>query len=470
MHRSGSSLPLTSMSRPSRPQVSARARALTGAALSVCLLGGVVGYAHAADPDPQEKKNRVDSQLSDARGDLHESSKELVSAYEKLRATRNKLPGARSAAAAAERAETTAKGEYDDAVAAYDLARANERKAEKQLKSTSSKITTSRRAVAGFAGQVYQQQGIGTMSVAVGNEDPGTFVDKMIMAESVGDSQSSALQELSTSRANLVSTGDRLQALRQKTKDAKTAKESKLSTAKAASDKADSTQRKLEGLESDQTSQAATLRREKAKDKRQVDSLQAQSDKLTKILEERARKARIREAEIRRAREAQAAREAEARRRAAASTPSAAAAPADPNPPAPTSSGVLQAPSGAPASSEFGLRFHPIHQTWRLHAGRDYAGACGSPVFAATDGTIIAANPPGATGGYGNQIVIDHGIKRGSSLATTYNHLQSFAVRSGHVSRGQVIGYVGTTGTSTGCHLHFETRANGTPVDPRGWL
>ena len=61
-------------------------------------------------------------------------------------------------------------------------------------------------------------------------------------------------------------------------------------------------------------------------------------------------------------------------------------------------------------------------------------------------------------------------IKRGVSLSTTYNHLQSFAVRSGKVKRGQVIGYTGTTGSSTGCHLHFETRTNGTPVDPRGWL
>ncbi|UTT65219.1 peptidoglycan DD-metalloendopeptidase family protein [Janibacter sp. CX7] len=469
------------MPRPARRLVSRRARALTGAALVVCLASGA-GYAFAADPDPQDQKKAVDGKLSDARVDLHETSQDLVSAYTRLKSTRAKLPGARSAAKAAEDAETTAKGEYDDAVAAYDLAKANEDKAEKDLKETSSKITSSRRAVAGFAGEVYQQQGLGSMSVAVGSEDPGAFVDKMIMAESVGDTQSSALEELSTSRANLVSTGDKLSALRKKTSDAKATKESKLSAARTASDRADRKQRTLETLESDQTSAAADLRDAKREDQRQVDSLQAQSDKLTKILEERARKQRIREAAIRKAREEQAQREADARARAARSAPSTdttsddtssdsggASAP-DPNPPAPTSSGVLQAPSNAPVSSEFGLRFHPIHQTWRLHAGRDYAGACGSPVYAADSGTIISALPPSSTGGYGNQIVIDHGVKRGTSLATTYNHLQSFAVRSGHVSRGQVIGYVGTTGTSTGCHLHFETRANGTPVDPRGWL
>jgi murein DD-endopeptidase MepM/ murein hydrolase activator NlpD len=460
------------MQRPTPPQARRRTRALTGAALSLCLLAGV-GHAFAATPDPQTQKGQVDQDLKDARGDLRETSKELVAAYDKLAATRKKLPGARSAAAAAERAETTAKGEYDDAVAAYDLAKANEDKAEKQLKTTSSKITTSRRAVAGFAGQLYQQQGMGTLAVAVGSETPAAFIDRMIMAQSAGDTQTSALEELSTSRANLVSTGDRLEALREKTSTAKATKQTKLAEATRASTKADTKKAALESLESDQKSQSAKLSREKQKDKKRVASLQAQSDKLTKILQERARKARVREAAIKKAREAQERREADAR--AARSTPSrnpstASVSPPDPNPPAPSSSGVLQAPSNAPVSSEFGLRFHPIYRTWRLHAGRDYAGNCGSPVYAADSGTIISALPPGSTGGYGNQIVIDQGVKRGSSLATTYNHLQSFAVRSGRVSRGQVIGYVGTTGNSTGCHLHFETRENGTPVDPRGWL
>lgn len=462
------------MQRATSPQAHRRTRALTGAALSLCLLAGV-GHAVATTPDPQTQKGQVDQDLKDARGDLHDTSTELVAAYDKLAATRKKLPGARSAAAAAERAETTAKGEYDDAVAAYDLAKANEDKAEKQLKTTSSKITTSRRAVAGFAGQLYQQQGMGTLAVAVGSETPAAFIDRMIMAQSAGDTQTSALEELSTSRANLVSTGDRLEALREKTSTAKATKQTKLAEATRASTKADTKKAALESLESDQKSQSAKLSREKQKDKKRVASLQAQSDKLTKILQERARKARVREAAIKKAREAQERREADARARAARSTPSrnpstASVSPPDPNPPAPSSSGVLQAPSNAPVSSEFGLRFHPIYRTWRLHAGRDYAGNCGSPVYAADSGTIISALPPGSTGGYGNQIVIDQGVKRGSSLATTYNHLQSFAVRSGRVSRGQVIGYVGTTGNSTGCHLHFETRENGTPVDPRGWL
>lgn len=479
-----SSLPLTAMRPTPRPPALRRARAVTSAALSVCLLTGAVSYA-AADPDPKDRKATVDKQLSDANDDLHDTSADLVKAYEKLKSTRGKLPAARSKATKAKEAETKAQGEYDDAVAAYDVAQANERKAEKELRSTSTKITSARRAVAGFAGRVYQQQGTGTLSVAVGSEDPSDFVDKMIMAESAGESQGTALQDLSTNRANLVSAGDRLGALRAKTKSAKESKETKLEESKAASTAADRAQSTLEGLEKDQTDQASTLRAEKKKDEKKVSGLEAESDKLTKILEERARKARIRAAEIRKAREAQERREEQARERAEAARAKAArqsssssssssspstggsAAPADPNPAPPKSSGVLAAPSTAPVSSEFGLRFHPIHQSHRLHSGRDYAGSCGTPVRAAADGTIISA---GTVSGYGNQVVIDHGVKRGASLATTYNHLESFAVRSGSVKRGQVIAYVGTTGTSTGCHLHFETRENGTPTDPRGWL
>ena len=76
----------------------------------------------------------------------------------------------------------------------------------------------------------------------------------------------------------------------------------------------------------------------------------------------------------------------------------------------------------------------------------------------------------GDGGGYGNRVVIDHGIVAGKNLATTYNHMQSIQKGTGSVSRGQIVGYIGTTGTSTGCHLHFETLEEGNFVDPRKWL
>ena len=86
---------------------------------------------------------------------------------------------------------------------------------------------------------------------------------------------------------------------------------------------------------------------------------------------------------------------------------------------------------------------------------------------AAADGRVFRA---GWRGAYGNSILIDHGIIRGVDLVTTYNHLTSIVVSGGSVSRGQLIGYSGTTGWSTGCHLHFETLEDGLFVNPRNWL
>lgn len=114
------------------------------------------------------------------------------------------------------------------------------------------------------------------------------------------------------------------------------------------------------------------------------------------------------------------------------------------------------------------MRLHPVLGIWLLHSGLDYGAPCGTPIRAAADGTVFGTLYDGSRGNY---VVLDHGVQRGVNLTTAYLHLESFAVSSGQsVSRGQVIGYEGTTGTSTGCHLHFETRENGTPVNPRNWL
>lgn len=126
--------------------------------------------------------------------------------------------------------------------------------------------------------------------------------------------------------------------------------------------------------------------------------------------------------------------------------------------------GELFWPTSGPIVSGFGYRTHPVYGTTRFHSGVDIDGACGQPIFAAEDGTVLSA---GYNGGYGNATVIDHG----DGLSTLYGHQSSLGVSSGQsVKHGQQIGLVGTTGLSTGCHLHFEVRINGEPVDPVPYL
>jgi murein DD-endopeptidase MepM/ murein hydrolase activator NlpD len=119
-------------------------------------------------------------------------------------------------------------------------------------------------------------------------------------------------------------------------------------------------------------------------------------------------------------------------------------------------------------SSDFGLRFHPIYHVWQLHTGVDLAAAGGAPIWAVAPGRVFRA---GWSGGYGNYTCIYHGLYQGRGFATCYAHQSAILVGVGqNVQRGQVIGRVGTTGTSTGNHLHFEVRLDGEPVDPVRWL
>lgn len=123
-------------------------------------------------------------------------------------------------------------------------------------------------------------------------------------------------------------------------------------------------------------------------------------------------------------------------------------------------SGQLAWPTAGRVTSGFGWRTHPVYRTRRLHAGIDIPAPTGQGIVAAADGVIVSA---GWRGGYGNAVVIAHS----DGLATLYAHQSRLAVRAGQrVRRGQVIGAVGSTGLSTGPHLHFEVRVNGVPRDP----
>ena len=126
--------------------------------------------------------------------------------------------------------------------------------------------------------------------------------------------------------------------------------------------------------------------------------------------------------------------------------------------------GSMIRPVDGPVTSPFGYRIHPILGYRRMHTGVDFGVPYGAPIRAADSGTVISAT---WMGGYGNVTIINHG----GGLSTLYAHQSRFAAGSGaSVGRGQVIGYVGSTGLSTGPHLHFEVRRNGIPVNPLSYI
>ena len=121
-------------------------------------------------------------------------------------------------------------------------------------------------------------------------------------------------------------------------------------------------------------------------------------------------------------------------------------------------------PTAGRIGSGFGVRRHPVYGDLRSHTGVDIDGRSGDPIVAAKEGRVIFA---GTRGGYGNCVIIQHG----PSVTTVYAHLSAFDVRAGNsVTKGELIGRIGSTGVSTGPHLHFEVRVDGEAKDPMFFL
>jgi murein DD-endopeptidase MepM/ murein hydrolase activator NlpD len=125
-------------------------------------------------------------------------------------------------------------------------------------------------------------------------------------------------------------------------------------------------------------------------------------------------------------------------------------------------------PVAAHITSPFGMRFHPVLHYWKLHDGTDFGAGCGTPIRAPRAGRVAERY---YNAGYGNRLMIDHGYLGGRYVTTGYNHASRYLVRVGQrVQKGQVIGYVGSTGFSTGCHLHLMVWLNGRLRNPMTWF
>ena len=112
-------------------------------------------------------------------------------------------------------------------------------------------------------------------------------------------------------------------------------------------------------------------------------------------------------------------------------------------------------------ASGYGFRIHPIYKTRKMHTGMDFSASTGTPIYATGEGVI--ADVKKSRRGYGNHVIVDHGF----GYKTLYGHMSKFAVNEGtKVKRGDIIGYVGSTGTSTAPHLHYEVIKDGRKINP----
>ncbi len=136
-----------------------------------------------------------------------------------------------------------------------------------------------------------------------------------------------------------------------------------------------------------------------------------------------------------------------------------------PTPPSgPAGHGILRRPVGGPITSPFGRRVHPVTGARTVHDGTDFGVPCGTPVHAAGEGLVVSR---GSSGAYGQRVAVRHA----DGLETSYNHLATQSVSVGQrVTTSSIVGRVGSTGLSTGCHLHFMARRGGRPIDPMSLL
>jgi len=129
----------------------------------------------------------------------------------------------------------------------------------------------------------------------------------------------------------------------------------------------------------------------------------------------------------------------------------------------PAGRGAFARPVPGGITSPFGMRFHPVLHVWKLHDGTDFGAGCGTPIRAPGAGRVAGVS---YNAGYGNRLMLDHEIG-GRRVRTGYNHATRYVVRPGTVvQRGQLLGYVGSTGYSTGCHLHLMLWVGGRLANP----
>lgn len=502
--------------------------------LAVLVPTGLPASASPDRGDVEERQDEVQQGLDSSQDDLEHVNGELVAASERLADLQTQLPAARQAVDSAQAAAVDARDRDEELAEELVLAEAAVVSAGFQLDERTGQADATERVVAGVAREVYQGSGFTPLSILVEAESAREYADMVSFAAVARRSQEQALSRLRVQQSDIRNAEARLQAERVRVDDLKVLAAEQVVLTEAAEQAAQDAEAQLQTLVVAEDQAVAAFDAARVAEENEIAALEAESQQLEAQLVaiaeaerqaelarqaalERARQAEIeRQAELARVaederqalieRQAAEQREAEeerqeelerARERAERENrppprdtgPAPAPAPpprAEPEPddeeedeperetetrdedPEPPSSGsYLSDPVNARISSSFGYRIHPILGYRKLHAGTDFAASCGTPVRAAADGRVVSA---GWGGGYGNLVVIAHGIVDGDSLATAYAHLSEYEVRSGSVSRGDVIGYIGTTGSSTGCHLHFETRVNGTAVDAMGYL
>lgn len=417
------------------------------------LTGPVVSPASAegSKDDKIAERAEVDQQLEDLRIELNDVNDDLADTYLALAETELLIPQAQQDLEDARVALGEAQEEDRKVGERLTEAEEEERRLSGEVETGQEEVDRSDDELATVALSAYKGGGMPSpSSVYVGNSSPQDAVDRSMNYRLTMASQGTRLDSLRTEQSVTENSAERLSAVREEIKQLKIDAEDALERTRVAEEEATEAKNELDALYETQKTQRDDLEAKKTKYEGDQKSLETRSSTLDDEIEELAEQEREREERLKAQQQ---------QKSSGGSAPVAGSA---------NTGGGWVYPVNARLNSNFGWRVHPIYGTKKLHAGVDFPVACGVPVGAAHSGRVIART---YNSGAGNKLIVSHGIMNGRLVTTSYHHLQGFAKPVGaQVSAGETVGYVGTTGSSTGCHLHFETHEDGNAVNPAKYL
>jgi murein DD-endopeptidase MepM/ murein hydrolase activator NlpD len=404
----------------------------------VLLLTAVVLWAPfaSAEDDLKDKQKNVQRQIDHANDDLGESSAALAKATRSLRVAQASLAKAEKAlnatrvelaAAAAKDAQMQA--QLDQAVAALETARV-------QLAQGRADVARQKQALAELVTSIYEQGDprlIGFAAIAMAG-DPGDMTRAIAFNEAYTNRENSVLDAVEEAERRLAEREAAVEQHKAVIAANRAQAAENLKAKQALEQRAAAQAAQVKSLVSQRSSAQSAASRIASHDRAILANLKKQEQRISAELAQRAR-------------------EALAQGGGGGNR-----------------GGFLDYPVNGPITSPYGYRRHPIFGDMRLHNGVDFGASCGQKMYASANGTVVAKGG-GDWDPSGNYLYIDHGAHAGVGLSTSYSHAISYVVSVGQrVSRGQLVGYVGSTGWSTGCHLHFTVKENGVNVDPMRWL
>ena len=389
---------------------------LVAALLSGVVLCGTPAYIMAEDEDLTNQLDSIQQQVNQQNAAKADAETVIGSVSEQLRQIEEQL-----------RQATAELGTIkEQRVAVENDITLNERQlaeAQKRLEGRESVFYKRVR-------DIYINGRLSYLDVVIGSKDFSDFANRLEVLKRIIDSDITLINEIKKERAEIEAHKQKLEADR-----AKLVELEKAALAKQA---------EIEQKKAERNVVLQKAQNDRATAMQAIEELNASSAQVSAMLKER-----------------QAARAAAAAAAAAAAQSSGGQGASDNWV---QGTGQLGWPVSGEITSPYGYRVHPIWGTTIYHSGIDIGVDEGTPVHAADGGVVVWS---GWMGGYGYAVVIDHG----NGLSTLYGHNSELAVDEGQsVAKGQVISYAGSTGNSTGPHVHFEVRANGDPVDPMGYL